>query len=123
MDSDLVLIGGGKMGSALLAGWLARGLKPERVRVVEPNAATAEALRQKHGVRVVAEPAAIEPGFRPQVVLIAVKPQMMAGALPHYARFVAPATLFLSIAAGKTIATLAGMLGGQPAIVRAMPNT
>ncbi len=123
MDTSLILIGGGKMGGALLAGWLARGLAPERVRVVEPSRAAAEPLARRHGVRVLEAQAAIEPAFKPSVVVVAVKPQMMETALPPYARYAVPETLFLSIAAGKTIAYFRARLGEAARIVRAMPNT
>jgi pyrroline-5-carboxylate reductase len=122
MDTRLILIGGGKMGGALLAGWLARGLDPKHVRVVEPAAPAAEAIARQ-GVLVLPAPEAIEPAFHPAVVAVAVKPQMMDAALPDYARYVTPETLFLSIAAGKTIGYFRTQLGAEAHIVRAMPNT
>jgi len=121
-DGHLLLVGGGKMGGAMLAGWLARGLAPGHVVVVEP-AAPAEALRARHGVTVVASPEAIPPAFRPDVVILAVKPQSMAAAAPPYRRFAGSGTLFLSIAAGKTVVALRALLGPEALIVRAMPNT
>ncbi len=111
----LVLLGCGRMGSALLAGWLVRGLSPEAVTVIEPD--PSEWL-QSQPVRLNADlPEA------PAVVVLAVKPQMMAAALPQVARFGQADTLFLSIAAGTTMATLETALGADTAIVRAMPNT
>jgi pyrroline-5-carboxylate reductase len=122
MDRHLLLVGGGKMGGAMLAGWLARGLAPERVLVVEPGPAAGE-LASRHRVKVVAAPEAVDGSFRPDTVIFAVKPQMMDGAAPHYARFASGATAFLSIAAGKTIGYFRRRLGERAAIVRAMPNT
>ena len=116
----LLLVGGGKMGIALLRGWLARGLAPEDVFVVEPNR-QAE-IHGLAGVNTVGD-VDVLPGVRPAVVVLAVKPQIMDGALPAYQRFVDPATVFLSIAAGKTIAGLTSFLGDDVALVRAMPNT
>lgn len=110
------------MGGALLAGWLARGVARDHVLVVEPGA-PAEALRKSHGIVVHPGPQAIEPGFRPDVVVFAVKPQSMDGAAPPYARYRGPATVFLSIAAGKTIGYFRKALGEAAAVVRAMPNT
>jgi pyrroline-5-carboxylate reductase len=113
--TKVLLVGCGKMGSALLAGWLDRGMDAAGVVVVEP------ALPDLGpGVTVVAGEAAIPAGFRPDVVVLAVKPQAMAEVLPPYARF--GRAVFLSIAAGKTIAFFEGMLGAA-ALVRAMPNT
>lgn len=122
MDERLLLVGGGKMGGALLAGWLALGVPRERVVVIEPGP-PAEALRRSLGVSVHAGPEDIDPGFRPAVVVLAVKPQAMDQAAPPYARYAGPGTVFLSIAAGKTIAYFRRRLGESAAIVRAMPNT
>ena len=122
MAEHLLLVGGGKMGGALLAGWLARGVPRDRVTVVEPGRPAA-ALRKSYGVSVHATPDEIDSGFRPAVVAFAVKPQMMDQAAPPYARYAGPGTVYLSIAAGKTIAYFRGRLGEAAAIVRAMPNT
>jgi pyrroline-5-carboxylate reductase len=114
--TKVLLVGCGKMGSALLAGWLDRGLDPAGVVAVEPS------LPQFwKGVRVVAGEADIPAGFRPDVVVLAVKPQVMGQVLQPYARF--GDAVFLSIAAGKTIAFFQAYLGADAAVVRAMPNT
>ncbi len=118
----LILVGGGKMGGAMLAGWLARGLPRENVAVVEPGPA-ADELRKRHGVAVHAGPEAIAPGLRPDAVVFAVKPQAMDAAAPPYRRYAGAGTVFLSIAAGKTIGYFRARLGDAAAIVRAMPNT
>ncbi len=118
--TPLLLVGGGKMGLALLQGWLARGVAPEGVFVVEPNGAAK--VFSLPGVTAVTHADALPP-LKPAVVVLAVKPQAMDAALPAYARFVDPATVFVSIAAGKTIAGLSHGLGGPGALVRAMPNT
>ncbi|MHA1564387.1 MAG: pyrroline-5-carboxylate reductase [Alphaproteobacteria bacterium] len=116
----LLLVGGGKMGIALLKGWLARGLAPENAFVIEPNP-QAE-IHAIEGITTVGDVDAL-PNVRPAVVVLAVKPQVMDGALPAYRRFVDSATVFLSIAAGKTIAGLTSYLGEDVSLVRAMPNT
>ena len=118
----ILLVGCGKMGGALLGGWLAHGIAPERVSVVEPTAEAAEAARAAHGVEVVSAADGLDAAFAPGVVVLAVKPQMMDEAAPAYRRFVAPDTVFLSIAAGKSIGYFARRLGEGAAIVRAMPN-
>lgn len=94
----LVLLGCGKMGSAMLAGWLGRGLPAASVWVSDP--APSEWL-QAQGVHLnEALPAA------PAIVLVAVKPQMMAAALPSLQAMGNGKTLFVSVAAGTPISYL-----------------
>lgn len=114
-DRGLVLLGCGKMGSAMLAGWLERGLAPGSVWVIDPKPSDWVAST---GVNLNAELPA-----NPAVVLIAVKPQQMGSALPDIAEYGNGSTLFVSIAAGTTIALFEDMLGEASPIVRAMPNT
>jgi len=118
----LLLIGCGKMGGALMAGWLAGGLSGDSVTVVEPNPEAA-ALAAAKGVTVLGEVAQVPPDLEPVVVMLAVKPQQMDAILPSLAPFVGPDTVFLSIAAGTTIGYFAEQLGAEAVIVRAMPNT
>ncbi|WP_299738177.1 pyrroline-5-carboxylate reductase [uncultured Roseobacter sp.] len=114
-QSGLVLLGCGKMGSAMLAGWLAKGLPASSVWVVDPNPSD---WLTSTGVHLSGSlPAA------PAVVLVAVKPQMMADALPTLKAMGNGTTVFVSVAAGITIATFESILGAQTPIVRAMPNT
>ncbi len=110
----ILLVGCGRMGGALLAGWRAEGF--DRIVVVDPSL---PALPE--GVRVVAEAAAIPDGFAPAAVVLAVKPQLAEAVLPAYARFAAHA-LVVSIMAGRTLGFLQRLLG-PAALVRAMPNT
>jgi pyrroline-5-carboxylate reductase len=111
------------MGGALLAGWIDRGMAPGRITVVEPSGELREAAGTRHGVAAVAAASDLDDSLSPSVVVLAVKPQTMDQAAPGYRRFVGPGTVFLSIAAGKTIGYFAGHLGAAAAIVRAMPNT
>ncbi len=120
---SLVLAGCGKMGGALLEGWLERGIKAAKVTVVEPSAEIAAALEKKFAVQVIDSPDAIGSDFSPEVVVFALKPQVMDDVVPAYARFAGPGCVFLSIAAGRTIAYFQDMLGPAAAIVRSMPNT
>ncbi|PWK56202.1 pyrroline-5-carboxylate reductase [Silicimonas algicola] len=114
-DRGLVLLGCGKMGGAMLKGWLAKGLAPMSVSVVDPNPAPWLA---DTGVSVNgALPS------DPAVIVVAVKPQMMAEAMPGQTGYGGGRTLFVSIAAGTRIATFEKMLGEGTPIVRAMPNT
>lgn len=119
----LLLVGGGKMGAALLAGWIAKGTKPADVLVVEPLQETGAALARRHGVRVVAGAGEVPADVAPATVVFAVKPQMMDEVVPHYRRFAGDGTCFLSIAAGTPIAYFKHRLGDEAVVVRAMPNT
>jgi len=114
----LLLVGCGKMGGALLSGWLERGLT--RAVVVEPHKASTSAFTGR--VEVVPDVESIPSGFVPEAVVLATKPQQAEEALTSYRPFARGGALFLSIMAGKTIAGLDGMLDGA-AVVRAMPNT
>ncbi len=111
----LVLLGCGKMGSAMLAGWLARGLPANAVWVIDPAPSdwlTARGVHVNAGLPVA-----------PAVVLVAVKPQMMAEALPVLKPLGGGGTLFVSVAAGTPIGFYEGILGAGTPVVRAMPNT
>ena len=117
MTPSVLLLGGGKMGGAMLAGWRRAGLGPSYL--IDPSPAAA--ALGGDGVTVVANPASVAAGFTPDAVVLAVKPQMADAALPGIAPFARGATV-ISIMAGRTIANIAGLIG-DAAIVRAMPNT
>jgi pyrroline-5-carboxylate reductase len=114
----VLLVGGGRMGSAMLAGWRERGLAPSVL--VDP--APAAAALAGADLTVVTSAEAVPAGFAPAAVILAVKPQNAASALPLYAGH-AGSAVFLSIMAGRTIAGMRALLGPRAAIVRAMPNT
>jgi len=118
----LLLVGCGKMGGGLLKGWRRTGAYTECV-VVDPAATLPEAGDAADGLTMIADAAAIPSDFVPDALCLAVKPQMMEETLPAYARFVGPETVFLSIAAGKTIDWFRTRLGDAAVLVRAMPNT
>ena len=111
----LVLLGCGKMGSAMLAGWLRNGLPPSSVWVIDP--APSDWLRQQ-GVNLGGDLPA-----NPAIALIAVKPQMMDAALPEMKKLGNGSTLVISVAAGTPLATFEDMLGAETPVIRAMPNT
>ncbi|MDB5655251.1 MAG: pyrroline-5-carboxylate reductase [Tardiphaga sp.] len=113
----LVLAGAGKMGGAMLTGWLTRGLDPKRVVVIDPFAPDAIQALGAIGVRI--NPAANTIGDVATLV-IAVKPQMFREAGPVLRGF-AGSALVVSIMAGATIASVSEVCGGN--VVRAMPNT
>ena len=121
MSETLLLIGCGKMGTALLAGWIAQGLTPSDAYVVEADTAAHARIRPM-GVHVVAGPETLPHGLAPSIIVLAVKPQSMDQVVPAYAGPAATA-LTISIAAGKSIAYFEKLLGESRAIVRVMPNT
>jgi len=115
----LVLVGAGKMGAAMLDGWLARGLKPRQITVIEPQPRKAIKALARRGLK-------LNPKGKTSAanaIVLAVKPQTAAAALPPLAAYVGKTTLVLSIMAGRTIGFLEKSLPVGAAIVRAMPNT
>ena len=120
--ASLVLVGAGKMGGAMLEGWLAAGFDPQTITVIDPKPADGlVALAAKHGFALNPTDKAGTP--HADVVVLAIKPQMLVEAAPSFAPLVGPASLVVSVLAGKTIADLAARLThADPAIVRAMPN-
>ncbi len=121
IGGSLLLVGCGKMGGALLDGWLAQGIAAGSVTLVEPQTVLSTRFTAQ-GVGAVAAAGALPAELTPAVVVLAIKPQQIDAALPDYVRFARPGTVFLSIAAGKTIGNFEAVLGAA-AIVRAMPNT
>jgi pyrroline-5-carboxylate reductase len=120
-SGSVLLVGAGRMGGALLKGWLAGGFPAERIFVQEPSPPpdVAEAMAGA-GVRV-GEPPGMDTA--PQVMLLAIKPQAMDAVLPGVAPLAGPQTVVLSIAAGTSIASIARHFAADTAIIRAMPNT
>ncbi|TNC09679.1 pyrroline-5-carboxylate reductase [Methylobacterium terricola] len=118
MPASLVLVGAGKMGGAMLEGWLADGLPGARVTVIDPNPAPAMVeLCAAHGIRLnPADPA------EPEALVLAIKPQGLEAAAAGLAPIVGPDTVVVSVLAGKTIANLKDRLPRARAVVRAMPN-
>ena len=116
---SLLLVGAGKMGGAMLDGWLARGLNPKKVAVIEPLPATLVKRLTRRGLK-------LNPKGKPAqaaAIVIAVKPQTAPAAVPPLRSHVGKSTLVLSIMAGRTISFLEKHLPPGTAIVRAMPNT
>jgi pyrroline-5-carboxylate reductase len=120
MTGPVLLIGCGKMGGAMLEGWLAGSMLPAGAHLVEPHAPALAAFQGRPGLTAHARIEDLPQGLAPEIVVLAVKPQTMAAALAGLGRF--GSATFLSIAAGKRIAGLSSALGGA-AVVRAMPNT
>ncbi len=123
MEGDrLAVIGGGRMGSAIVGGLLAAGAhKPGDVTVADTDAARREALSAELGVRCVAYASEAVTGAR--TVLLAVKPQVIDDVVVGLSSDLAPEVLVVSIAAGVMCARLESLLPAQTAVVRVMPNT
>ena len=121
LPTSLILVGAGRMGSAMLSGWLAMGLPGKAIAIIEP-APSPElmALCAANGVRLGTDATGLGAA---EVVILAVKPQMLDAAAPSLAALIGTDTLIVSILAGKTIANIAARLPGASAMVRAMPNT
>jgi pyrroline-5-carboxylate reductase len=119
LPRSLVLVGAGKMGGAMLEGWLATGLDPRGVTILDPFAGEGvAALCAENGMAL--NPAA--PAAGPDALVLATKPQMLDEAAGPVDAIVGPGTVVISILAGKTIADLRARLPRARAIVRAMPN-
>ena len=121
MSNTVLLIGCGNMGFAMLQGWLAAD-PALAAHVVEPTDALRDRAAQA-GAQAVATAGDLPPDLAPDLIFLAVKPQMMAEVTPAYAAFAGGAATFVSVAAGTTIATLADQLPGPTPIIRCMPNT
>jgi pyrroline-5-carboxylate reductase len=116
----LVLVGAGKMGSALLEGWLRLGLDPKHIAVLEPQPSPQISTLVSRGLR-------LNPALRAlgdvAAVVVAVKPQTAAEAIPPLKPMIGASTVVVSIMAGRTLQFIAGALNTPCALVRAMPNT
>jgi len=114
----VLLLGAGRMGGAMFAGWAARGLAPSVL--VDPSMPAGLA---RPGDMMVPAVTDVPEGFAPAAVVLAIKPQMAATVLPPLAPILPAQSVVLSVLAGKTIAGLRALIGGGAVIVRAMPNT
>jgi pyrroline-5-carboxylate reductase len=115
----VVLVGAGKMGLAMARGWIAAGLPPNQLVLVDPKPGeTTIAFVREHDLRLLESPL----GILVHVLVLAVKPQIVRQVLAEIAPAVGPHTMVISIVAGIPIATIAGALD-TARIVRAMPNT
>ncbi|MEL7543324.1 MAG: pyrroline-5-carboxylate reductase [Pseudomonadota bacterium] len=122
VNGTLLLVGAGKMGGAMLSGWLENGLDAAQVLVQDPGPPPEIAtLLQRYAITPASSFENLAAG--PDVIVLAVKPQVMRNVLPSVVPHVAPDTLVISVAAGTTVASLNKFLPSDIAIVRAMPNT
>jgi pyrroline-5-carboxylate reductase len=117
---DLVLLGAGKMGSALAEGWLRMGLDPARLVVIEPQPSDFVTGLAARGARLNPDPASLR---AVAALVIAIKPQIAETSLPPLAGLISNDTVVVSIMAGRTLHFLGTTLSRRTALVRAMPNT
>ena len=114
----VVLVGAGKMGAAMLDGWVARGIDPAKVAVIEPQPSLQVARYGSNGLKI--NP---QGSLQAAVIIIAVKPQAASDVMPSLARFITPSTVAVSIMAGKTLKFLQDGFPAGTASGRCMPNT
>ncbi len=120
LPSSLVLVGAGKMGGAMLRGWLALGMPGRSITAIDPYAAAdMRASCADYGVRLTVDATGVG---SPEVLVLAIKPQTLPDASAALRALIGPQTLVVSIMAGKTIADIERATGAQ-SIVRTMPNT
>ncbi len=116
--NGLVLLGCGKMGSAMLKGWLEAGVLPSSTTVIDPYPSDWLKSLEDHGLNLNKQlPES------PAVCILAVKPQMMGDAVPQVVALGDGGTVFISVAAGTNLNTLRTLVGEDNPIIRAMPNT
>ena len=124
---QIAILGTGSMGKAILSGLLAAGTSPANVRVTTKSKVSADAISSNHGVQATAlesESAANSSAVKnADLVILAVKPNMILETLKDVASVLTPDCLVVSVAAGITTAAMEEQLSGNPAVVRAMPNT
>jgi len=122
MTLSLLLVGSGKMGQAMLGGWIENKIDPANIIVVDPDLKNLKVASELgcRGIRAASE---IPGDFEPDVVVLAVKPQIISDVLATFRAFAEKGSLVVSIAAGTRIATFEAAFGETAAVIRAMPNT
>ena len=121
MSIKLLLVGCGKMGGAMLSGWLEHRYTPPQIAVIE-QADRLDEISQYYGVTAKAALSDF-PEISPDIVVFAVKPRMLGDVIDAYGELGMQNTLFVSVVAGRTIGFFKDRLGPGSRIVRVMPNT
>jgi pyrroline-5-carboxylate reductase len=114
---SVVLVGAGKMGSAMLQSWIRIGVDPGRITVLEPHPGPEIVALASRGLTL--NPAGVAPAT---IIVVAVKPQVAADVVPGLVPWIGPGTLLASIMAGRTLRGIERVLPRGTAVVRAMPN-
>ena len=120
MNFSVALVGAGNMGGAMLRGWINNGMDPANITVIDPS--PSEQMQDFLARNSVGHAVSADDVPPPNVLLVAIKPQMMDAVLPGLTGLVGENTVVVSVAAGTQLATLERALG-NPAAIRAMPNT
>jgi len=121
-DKNILFVGCGRMGGALSEGLLKNNFPADKMLIIEPSLHESNHYQKDYGVQVVDGPEHIPTSFKPDVILLAVKPQIIYDILPQYKPLLNSDTLVISIAAGKTLKSLTTGLGDNIRIIRSMPN-
>jgi len=119
---SVLLVGCGNMGGAMLEGWIDQKIKPNSIVVIDPSSANLEKARAL-GCRGFSSPLLIEEGYVPDVIVFAVKPQVIGDVMDHYRSYTDKGAFVISIAAGTRIEKFEQQLGDHVPIIRTMPNT
>lgn len=122
MTTSYLLVGCGNMGRAMLGGWIETNIKPHDILVIDPSPDNLEKAA-KLGCRVISSPLLIDEVYQPDVIVLAVKPQVMEDVIPTYKKFSDKGALIITIAAGTRVALYEKYFGKKAAIIRTMPNT
>ena len=122
LSGPLVLAGAGRMGGALIARLLERGLDPSLVRVQDPQPSP-DTIRFLNGFSITPEPILHATDVPPELIIVAVKPQLIDEVWPEMAKLAGPDTVTVSVVAGRKLESFGNALPAGSAIVRAMPNT
>ncbi|NNC63968.1 MAG: pyrroline-5-carboxylate reductase [Gammaproteobacteria bacterium] len=118
--NNILLVGCGNMGSALLRGWLTQGVDAQQLHVIDEQDGV---LERALSFGVSASSSLSASVAQPDVIVFAVKPQQIDMLVPQFAELAERGAVVLSVAAGKSIGAIEKLLGGAPMVVRAMPNT
>jgi pyrroline-5-carboxylate reductase len=118
----LMLVGCGAMGSAMIRGWVGRDVGGKRYTVVTPLQSDVTPLRSLAEIDWYEKPEDVPSSYQPDVVVLAVKPQMMDDVLPAYRKYVSQHALFVTVAAGKPLGYYTPYMGHDLKLVRIMPN-
>ncbi|MAZ01837.1 MAG: pyrroline-5-carboxylate reductase [Sneathiella sp.] len=122
MPLSLLLVGSGKMGQAMLGGWIENGFEPAEIVVIDPNTENL-AYATELGCRGIGSAEDIPDDFQPDIIVLAVKPQIIKDVLGTFRQMTERGSLVISIAAGTTISTFEEAFGKSVAVIRVMPNT
>lgn len=122
MTTSYLLVGCGNMGRAMLGGWIETNIKPHDILVIDPSPNNLDGAA-KLGCRILSSPLLIDEEYKPDVIVLAVKPQVMEDVIPTYRNFVDKGALIITIAAGTRVSLYEKYFGEGAAIIRTMPNT